>query len=112
MMTLMPSSRARIPIRSSRPSITSDAEAGLSWPYRAFIHSSFVRRSAPCSASIRRAALVFPVPGSPTVKKSVGSFIRAPLLGRGSERAGLEFIIRDRGPADPLPAILQRVERT
>src|SRR6476659_8728780 len=35
----------------SRPSITSWADCGCSWPYRAFTHSSFVRRRALCSIS-------------------------------------------------------------
>jgi hypothetical protein len=67
---------ARKAMSTSRPSMTSKADEGFSSPYRAFIHSSFVRRSACCSTSIRRAPVVFPVPGRPTVRKSMGRAIR------------------------------------
>src|SRR3954463_10236334 len=71
----MPSSRARSPIWTSLPSITSCAGGGFSRPYSARTHSSFVRRRARCSTSMRRAAVVFPVPGSPTVRNRVGCLI-------------------------------------
>src|SRR5437899_10558396 len=73
--TLVPSSRARIPSRTRRPSITSDAEAGFCGPQSAVIHSSLVSRRALCSASMRCAAGVFPVPGHPTVRNNVGRCI-------------------------------------
>ena len=73
--TLVPSSRARIPSRTRRPSITSEAEGGFSGPKSAFIHSSLVSRRALCSASMRRAAVVLPVPGNPTVRNRVGRCI-------------------------------------
>ena len=40
-------------------------------PVEAFIHSSFVGRKACCSTLIRRACVVLPVPGRPTVKNCV-----------------------------------------
>jgi hypothetical protein len=54
-------------MRRRSSSITSCAAAGFRCPSRAFTHSSFVRRIALFWTSVRRAAVVFPVPGSPTV---------------------------------------------
>src|SRR4029079_7688836 len=43
--------------------------------------------SARCSTSMRRAAMVFPVPGSPTVRNSVGPVISTPVrVSAGSRR--------------------------
>ena len=46
--------------------------------FAAFTHSSLVRRRAFRSISMRRAAVVFPVHGSPTVRNSVGRPIVTP----------------------------------
>lgn len=90
--TLLPNSSARSPISRSRPSITSEADAGFCSPYKAFIHSSFVRRSACASTSSRRAAVVLPVAGSPTVRKSVGCFITPPANSRDNHRRWLAIL--------------------
>ena len=57
----------------SRPSSTKRLPSAIDSPNSGIIHSSGVSRSARCAAASSLARVVFPAPGSPTIRSIVAA---------------------------------------
>lgn len=90
-----PPRRTCTAVQIMRPSSTSRLPSTSDAPKSGFIHSSGVSRRSRCRAANSRAQVVFPVPGSPTVRCSVGPV--------GS--VGLVGPVGSADPAGPTPAL-------